>query len=147
MGFIIIAKAKQNFFVLSESLWTMVAVGLNWVCIRFYGLNGAGIAFFASYVFHSLLTYGLVFHLSGYRWSSENRRIGLVFLVAIGVVFCISYLLTPVAGLSLGIVGVMLSTAYSLQQLLRLVDDNRITRQIRQIAAKFGLATPCGDAR
>jgi len=147
MGFIIIAKAKQNLFVLSESLWTVVAVGLNWVCIRFYGLNGAGIAFFASYVFHSFLTYGLVFHLSGYRWSSENRRIGLVFLVAIGLIFCSCYLLNPIAGLCLGIVGVLLSTAYSLHQLLQLLDDNRVTRPIRQIAARFGLATSCGDAR
>jgi enterobacterial common antigen flippase len=147
MGFIIIAKAKQNLFVLSESLWTVAAIGLNWLCIRFYGLNGAGIAFFASYVFHSFLTYGLVFHLSGYRWSSENRRIGLVFLAAIGIVFCSSYVLTPVGGLSLGIVGVLLSTAYSLHQLLQLVDDNRVTRPIRQLVARLGLAASYGNAR
>src|SRR5580704_388187 len=60
MGFIIVAKGNQNLFFLSELAWTIVAVSLAWVCIRSFGLNGSGIAFFGSYVFHGFLTYPIV---------------------------------------------------------------------------------------
>ena len=52
MGFIIVAKNKQNLFFGAELAWTVVNVGLTWLCLRWWGLNGAGIAFFGSYVFH-----------------------------------------------------------------------------------------------
>ena len=40
-----------------------------------YGLEGAGFAFFASYVFHALLTYPIARHLTGFRWSIHMKPI------------------------------------------------------------------------
>ena len=57
MGFIIIAKGRQGLFFLSELAWTMVAVSLAWLGVGTFGVTGAGIAFFGSYVFHGFLTY------------------------------------------------------------------------------------------
>ena len=57
MGFIIVAKNKQSSFFGAELAWTVVNVGLTWICVRSFGLNGAGIAFFGSYVFHGLMIY------------------------------------------------------------------------------------------
>src|SRR5262249_29907593 len=74
MGFILLAKASQKFFFWSELAWTLVYLGLAWVCISAYGLNGAGIAFFLSYIFHCFLIYGIVRRLSDFRWSTANMQ-------------------------------------------------------------------------
>ena len=50
MGFIILAKGAQNLFFGAELAWTVVNVGLTLVCVRSFGTDGAGIAFFGSYV-------------------------------------------------------------------------------------------------
>ena len=52
IGFIIVAKNRQAIFFGTELAWTVVNVGLTWICVNAFGLNGAGIAFFGSYVFH-----------------------------------------------------------------------------------------------
>src|SRR6185295_2931457 len=57
MGFIIVAKGAQKVFFLAELAWTVINVGFSWICVSSFGLIGAGIAFFASYVFHWLLIY------------------------------------------------------------------------------------------
>ena len=93
MGFIIMAKGEAKLFFWTELAWTVVNVGLSWICLRSFGLNGAGIAFFGSYVFHGLLIYPIVRRLSGFRWSAANRKAGLLFLSLIAVVFCGFYLL------------------------------------------------------
>ena len=87
MGFIIVAKGKQGLFFFAELAWAIVAASLAWICIRSYGLNGAGIAFFGSYIFHAFLVYPIVHRLSGFQWSTENKQKGLVFLSLIGLVF------------------------------------------------------------
>ena len=95
MGFIILAKGNATFFFWAELAWTVVNVGLSWICLRSFGLNGAGIAFFGSYVFHGLMIYPIVRRLSGFRWSAANRQTGLLFLSLIAVVFCGFYVLPP----------------------------------------------------
>ncbi len=45
MGFIIVAKGKQTFFILSEVAWAIASIALAWLCILRFGLSGAGIAF------------------------------------------------------------------------------------------------------
>ena len=57
MGFLVIAKGHKTVYFATELAWTVVNVGLTWICVRSFGLNGAGIAFFAAYVFHALLLY------------------------------------------------------------------------------------------
>ncbi len=49
IGFIIVAKNRQAIFIGTEVAWTVVNVGLTWFCVKAFGLNGAGIAFFGSY--------------------------------------------------------------------------------------------------
>ena len=77
--------------------------------------------------------------------ASRGSTLGIE--IAIGLVFCSFYVLTPFAGLCLGIAGVLLSAAYSLRQILLLVDDDRMTRPIRKIAAKLKFAASWGNAQ
>ena len=79
MGYIIVAKAKKALFFFAETAWAVVAIALAWSCVSRFGLEGAGIAFFLSYVFHGLLIFAIVRHISGFSWSQGSARCGLYF--------------------------------------------------------------------
>ncbi|GAB4388068.1 MAG: O-antigen translocase [Thermodesulfovibrionales bacterium] len=147
MGYVILAKGRQNIFFFTELAWTAVNVGLSWICIKSFGLNGAGIAFFGSYVFHGLLIYPIVRRLSGFRWSAENGRTGLLFLSLIGAVFSCFYALPPVFAMGVGAIAVALSGLYSIRVLVRLVSLDSIPRPVARWLVRLGLAGQGGRAR
>ena len=133
MGFIIVAKNRQAVFVSADFAWAIVNVCLAWLCVNYFGVNGAGIAFFGSYVFHGLLIYVIVRALSQFRWSSANRKIGMLFLSLIALVFCGGYLLPPPWAAVLGTIVTSLSGLYSLRRLLTLVSVDRIPWWIQRV--------------
>ena len=139
MGFIIVAKGKQGLFFWSEFAWAVVSLALAWVCIRYFGLTGAGIAFFASYVFHWLLIYPIARHLSGFRWSSENKQTISLFLSLIAIVFCCFHILPFFFALVIGILVTALSCVCSLRFILRLVSLDLIPKPVRRLVLGFGL--------
>jgi antigen flippase len=139
MGYIIIAKGVQNLLIFSEVAWTAVYLGLAWVCVNAFGLKGAGIAFFGSYVFHVAMIYVMVRKLSGFRWSAENRQTSFLFLVLIAAVFCGYYALPPVLAMGVGALAVLLSGVYSLQVLLDLVPPDRLPGPVLKLLRGFRL--------
>jgi len=138
MGYIIVAKAKRAIFFFCELAWGIVSLGLAWICVANFGLNGAGIAFFGSYLFHAILIYPVVYWLSGFRWSTANIRTGLLFLSLIALVFVGCYVLPLVWATSIGAVAAVVSGAYSIRVLLQLVSLGGIPRPVRLLMAKFG---------
>ncbi len=145
MGFIIIAKAKQTLFVICELAWAIVSLGLAWVCLNYFGLDGVGIAFFGSYIFHAILIYAVVNHISGFRWSSANGRLGILFLVVIAAVFIGFYLLPFFAAVFLGATATISLGAYSVHTLITLVSFDQIPMQIRRLLISFGMAPRSGS--
>jgi antigen flippase len=139
MGFIIIAKARQTLFVACELAWTVVSLTLAWFCVAGFGLNGVGIAFFESYIFHAVLIYAVVRRISGFRWSAENRRNGLLFFTVIALTFGCFYVLPFVAAEVLGGLLTIATTIYSLRTLIHLVTPDQIPLRFRQLLARFGL--------
>jgi PST family polysaccharide transporter len=133
MGFIIIAKSKSSLFFFAELAWSIVAVGLTWLCVTSSGLRGAGIAYFGSYVFHWLLIYPIVNQLSRFRLSSDNLRIILVSCSSIGLVFCTVSLFPLTVALTLGTIMFILSTVYSIRTIVRVVPPEYMPRQIRYL--------------
>jgi PST family polysaccharide transporter len=144
MGFIIIAKAKRATYFVVELAWALVSLGLAWICIIKYGLNGAGIAFFGSYVFYGFLLYPIVHRISGFHWSPANLRTGLLFLLVITIVFGGFYLLSFAWATSLGTLAVLGSGFYSLWVLSKLVSQDQIPGSIQRILARFGLIRRAG---
>jgi antigen flippase len=135
MGFITVAKGRQGLFFFSELAWTVVAVALALLCVKRYGLEGAGIAFFGSYVFHAVLTYPIARYLTGFKWSTENKRTGCAFLLAIALVFGGFYMLPILWAACIGTVAAVVSTIYSLRILVRLVSLELIPRPLRRLIA------------
>jgi PST family polysaccharide transporter len=138
MGFIIIAKGRQNIFIACELAWAVVSLCLAWVCISAFGLNGAGIAFFGSYVFHAFLMYPIVRRLSGFRWSQENARCGLLLLGITAIVFLAFYVLPYGLAFFLGAVALICSCTYSIRVIASFVPRDLIPGPIRKILFAFG---------
>ncbi|ULA58180.1 MAG: Polysaccharide biosynthesis protein [Nitrospira sp.] len=144
IGFIIVAKNSQNIFFLAELAWTIVNVGLSWICIRSFGLNGAGIAFFGSYVFHGVMIYAIVHRLSDFRWSFANSKLGLIFIFLIALVFCGFFVLPILLATSIGVLAMILSSVYSMRTLLNLISLDRIPPLIKRLFVALRLA-PSGS--
>jgi PST family polysaccharide transporter len=141
-GFIIVAKNRQVLFFAGELAWTLVNVGLAWLCLQWYGLNGAGIAFFASCVFHGFVIYPLVRRVSGFRWSRVNLATGLAFILLTVGVFSAFHILSPLQATMLGLFTTLLTGIYSTWCLVTLVSAEAILRPVRQLRMLAGLVRP-----
>lgn len=141
MGFIIVAKKEQNIFILAELAWTVVNVALSWVCIKFFGLSGAGIAFFASYVFHGILIYPISRQLSGFRWSAENRQTGLILFALIAVVFCGFQLIPFWLATTVGTLAVVINGIYSVRTFINLISLDRIPQPLARFLVNLGFVS------
>ena len=139
MGYIIVAKARQGIYLGTETAWAVCSVAFAWICVKWFGAAGAGMAFFGSYVCYGLLLYPVVRRLSGFRWSAPNKRTGLVFLCLIAMVFSGFYVLPFVYASWLGVVAAALSGTYSLRVLLGLMDVDQIPSPIRRLRRRLAL--------
>jgi enterobacterial common antigen flippase len=139
MGFIMAAKGARNLLFWSELAWTTVYIALAWACVTAFGLNGAGIAFFVSYVFHVLMVYLIVRRLSGFRWSAASLKVSLIFIFVIAVVFCSFYALSSVWALTVGLFSVVSISIYSTRVLLSVVSLNIVPRPILRVLTLFRL--------
>ena len=140
MGFIIVAKARQGLLMFSETMWAIAAVALAWGCISWRGLKGAGMAFFLAYVGHWIIVYPIVRKLSGFHWSTYNRKAGLILLGLIGVLFASVSLTRLLWATIIGIAALIVSGSYSLRVMLHLLPFERIPLPIRRSLIVLRLA-------
>ena len=130
IGYIVVAKNRQVLLFSTELAWTVVNVGLTWWCVSAFGLKGAGIAFFASYVFHGALIYAVVRRLSGFRWTAANLKAALGCFALVAAVFLGFEVLPPMAALAFGIVATLSSTYVSIRILVHLVAPQNLPRPL-----------------
>jgi PST family polysaccharide transporter len=140
MGFIVVAKGKRKIFFWTELITNTCYAGLVWLCVKFFGLLGSGIAFFILYLFHSAAVYFIARHLTGFSWSAANRQLAFLFAPLVAVVFAGWYLLRPVPAAVLGIVVTVPVAIYSAKTLLRLIPFERLPRMARKVIRLLRLA-------
>ena len=140
MGFIIMAKGERKIFFWTEILTNVGYVLLVWAGMKTFGLKGTGMAFFALYVFNSLAVYIIVGRLTGFAWSSENRKLALVFMPLVGMVFASWYFLSPVWAAVLGTALTIPAGYFSMKTLCRLIPLERLPKAARKIISLLGLA-------
>lgn len=145
LSFIIVAKGRQTIFFVTELAWAVVSLALAWLGVGWLGLNGAGAAFFASYVFYGLMLLVVVRRLSSFHWSTANKRTGIFFLSTLALVFLAFHALPFLPATCVGVLAAILSVVYSLRVLVKLVSWDRIPRPIRRLLAAFRLA-PSGTS-
>ena len=150
IGFIIVAKGEQKIFFWCEFAWSAVHIGLAWLLVTSRGAAGAGIAFFGSYIFHSLMIFPIVHHLTGFRWSRENLVTGTAFFALIAVTLCGVLALPTIWGVGVGVAALATSSIYSIRTLVSLADLERMpgtwAGPLRAVAARVrgsGLKRGC----
>ena len=92
-------------FVVVDLAWAFVNVALSWLLIELYGISGAGIAFFASYAFHTAVIYPVVRRMTGFAWSSDNVRTGLALVGLASAAFLACWHLPASVGFVVGLMG------------------------------------------
>jgi antigen flippase len=138
MGYVIVAKAKRAIFVSCEVAWGSVSIALAWPCIAWFGLTGAGISYFASYVFHCVMLYAIISKLTGFRWSREIFMVGVISLSLIAIVFFGFCLLPPTYAVLLGTLALTCDSIYSIRILSSLFAPEQIPRPLRRLLIVFG---------
>jgi enterobacterial common antigen flippase len=136
MGFIIVAKNQQLAFFAVDAAWTIFNIAATWWGLRVFGLEGAGIAFMLSYVFHALIVYLMVRSMTGFRWSGENLRAGLAFLLACATIQITQRALPHWPALAFGTCLTLVTTWYCFYTLVKLSatgDSLRIVRRILRL--------------
>jgi antigen flippase len=101
--------------------------------VRWFGLNGACMAYLGLYLIHCCVVYVLVRRLSGFRWSGANHRTGLIFFSLIGGVFCGCLWLPTLWAIGVGTIVILGSGIYSLRTLYRLVPAEHLPAQVRTV--------------
>lgn len=137
MGFIIVAKGNAKVFFLAELAWTIVAISLAYVCISYFGVNGAGMAFFGSYAFHVCLIYPIVHHFTKFSWSKASMHATLFFLSLIALVFSSFYVFPVVVSASIGGLATIVGGVYSIRVLSPLLSSHAVPPRIQRLIARF----------
>jgi PST family polysaccharide transporter len=133
VGYIIVAKNRRAVFFGAELAWTVVNVGLSWICIRHYGLVGAGMAFCGSYVFHGLMVYPIARRLTGFGWSTVNRRTGLLYLAVTALAFAGFSFLSAFWAAALAAALTVVSGVYSARELAKLTNPSDLPSPLRRL--------------
>lgn len=130
LGYVLVARGEKTLFVGVDLAWAVVNVALTVACVRLFGLTGAGIAFFGSYVFHLLIVYPITRRLTGFRWSLTNVRTGILFVGSIATVHAGFFLLGPTVAMTVGILAVVGSALYAVYSLRSLVAPEQVPKKL-----------------
>jgi enterobacterial common antigen flippase len=131
MGYLLIAKGKAQLYFWTELSYNLLYAGLIWICVRLWALPGAGIAFFGLYVYYGLLMCVVTRRLSGFAWSSANKRIASVAIPTVAFVFlCPSILPAPWHFVAAS-AATVLAALYSLRTLLVLPGNQGFAQRWR----------------
>jgi PST family polysaccharide transporter len=137
MGFIILAKGEQRLFITIDLIWTVIHVGLAWACLRWYGLDGAGMAFLGAYACHAFIVYPLVRRLTGFRWTDGTWRSLRLFVILIAATFAACAILPPVAATVVGAAALVVGGLYSVRRLVQLAGAAVVPRALRPVLLRL----------
>jgi antigen flippase len=142
LGFIVVAKGLQGLFIWIDLACTIVHLGLAWFLVRTIGLDGAGMAFFGLYVFHAAIIYPIARRITGFRWSSANKRIALVYVPLIALVFAAFYVLPSTWSTAFGVLAVLTSSAGSAHMLVSLLPAENLPTPLRRVMDRVRRLVP-----
>ena len=137
LGYMILAKGRKVIYFFTQLAWIIASLALAYVCVAKWGLSGAGIAFFASYVFFGLMDYAVVRRLSGFRWSRATVETTAVLLSLIAITFGAFQMFSFFWAACIGAVATFSSCIYSIWTLSTLISWNQIPRNAQLLLSPF----------
>ncbi len=134
IGFIIVSKGKSVLFTITEVLWAILFIPFLLLFTRLAGLEGAGIAFFLSYLIHTLVIIIAGYKITSFIWNrGALKRIALL-CVSVIAVFCISHLLNSTLQIVLNSGIVIILLVFTYHQLNKLLGINMFRYIISKIS-------------
>jgi antigen flippase len=134
LGYVLVAKGDTRTFMVVEIGSAIANIALVYGGVWLFGLRGAGIGLFASYVAYNI---GLLLVLGsrhGITWSRAVLRLALLGLCLAGAAVAVSSTLPVAPGAIAGVLLSLCSGALSVKGLaVRLGHDHRIVRRILAI--------------
>lgn len=135
MGFIVVAKNSRVAFISTELAWAAFNVGATWFAVQRWGFAGAGIAFFASYMFHVVMIRIVVGRMTGFTWSPRYLKLMLAFVGLTAVVHIAFLTQSKMVSNTIGALAFLTATGLSLHGLCTLVPPEQMPRRLRPLAS------------
>jgi len=136
LGFLLLAQGQNRIYLVTEVSSNLVHLGGIWLGLKYWGLPGTGAAYFGLYLFSIVLLSCIAVRLTGFRWSAANRRLALLILPAVALVFVFRF---TVSDLLVGIVGGTIALAvglYSVRELSSLAGGSVVSRFLAKLGIK-----------
>lgn len=119
MGFVLLACGKGKVFMVKEFLVVTVFAVTTWILLPVMGLEATGVGFFMMYAFNLPFLFFFAKKLIGFTWSIDVARAAGVVLLAILMIFVLSYFSEYYARF-FGVVASLLLSFMSVMRLLQL---------------------------
>lgn len=103
LGYLVLARAKGNLYLLTELTSNLVFLGFAWLGLRFWGVTGVGVAFFALYLFYTALMMSVAKQLSSFAWTPAALRTFGWTLAAVAAGFIVSFIKSVPLAFGLGL--------------------------------------------
>jgi PST family polysaccharide transporter len=121
LAYILIAKGESLLFALTELVTGIINIGLIFLCMKRWKLDGVGIAFALQYVFYTALLSVVAWRLTDFRWSRVALKILFPAVLVLSAIFVCTRFLPAVWSLCIGLVttlAVGIISVLALQKLL-----------------------------
>jgi antigen flippase len=138
IGFVLLAKGKGRIFFWTELTANAVHVALVWAGMTYLGLKGTGTAFFALYVFYTVMILAVVRHLSDFHWTATSMRLIGIMSAGIALAFLLPRVMDEKIALVFGSLLTLISAIYSLRALYRLVGSEWIIDFQGKLKSRLG---------
>ena len=140
MGYLLIAKGERKLYFWTELSSTCTYIGLIWLCVYEWGLTGAGVAFFGSYVLYTIGVFVIASRLTHFQWSPANLRLFLLYGPLVAGVFICWYYLPALITAIIGGLAAIITGICSLRVLCTHIPLQRLPRAAQKMLTLFRLA-------
>jgi len=142
MGFIMLALGKGKWFFATETIFSFLHLGMIWLGLRLFGLEGVSVAFFLLYVIYSFSVYGVSRYLIQYKLNSGVRRLFYMLFPVVVLAFLTGRFLSILPATVFGVIITFVVSVYCLRGLVnRIGKDNRLVKKLCRIP---GVSVICG---
>lgn len=140
-GYLIVSMNERWVFMATEIAWGLVNVALTLGLVQYVGLEGAGIAFAASYVLHGAVVYAIVRRRYGFRMDRGTFWASVLFLASIAAVLVGYYVLEDGLATFAGLVVTSVVTIVSIRAFVIMLPRERIPAPILRCLDALRLPT------
>jgi PST family polysaccharide transporter len=123
MGMALLARGRSRTIFMVELAFGVNILLLSFLGVRWFGLIGSGVGFLAAYAGHFLIVWAIVRSDIALRWTTENVRLMLATLAALGLVQGLNVAEHDVLAKVIALAVAMLAGLWSLKAIWR--DYNR----------------------